>query len=96
MGGDRAGGTVIGIVGDVRDYGPAARVPPTLYLAHAQWPVGAMTIVAKARNGDPSSLVQPMRALLQDLDPRRADVGGALDGADCRRPRSRSRACIWC
>ena len=28
-----------------------------------------MTIVAKARNGDPSSLVQPMRALLQDLDP---------------------------
>ena len=45
------------------------RVPPTLYLAHAQWPDGAMTIVAKARNGDPSSLVQPMRALLQDLDP---------------------------
>ena len=43
--------------------------PPTLYLPHAQWPVGEVTIVAKARNGDPSSLVQPMRALLQDLDP---------------------------
>ena len=27
-----------------------------------------MTIVAKARNGDPSSLVQPLRSLLQDLD----------------------------
>ena len=26
LGGARAGGTVIGIVGDVRDYGPAARV----------------------------------------------------------------------
>jgi putative ABC transport system permease protein len=28
-----------------------------------------MTIVAKARNGDPLSLVQPMRALLQEMDP---------------------------
>ena len=28
-----------------------------------------MTIVAKARNGDPASLVQPMRSLLQELDP---------------------------
>ena len=27
-----------------------------------------MTIVAKARNGDPLSLVQPMRSLLQELD----------------------------
>ena len=71
LGGARAGGTVVGIVADVRDYGPAAPVPPTLYLPHAQWPDGAMTIVAKARNGDPSSLVQPLRSLLQDLD---ADV----------------------
>jgi putative ABC transport system permease protein len=69
MGGDRAGGTVIGIVGDVRDYGPAAPVAPTLYLSHPQWPVGGVSIVAKARNGDPSSLVQPMRTLLQELDP---------------------------
>ncbi len=68
LGGARAGGTVVGIVADVRDYGPAAPVPPTLYLPHAQWPDGAMTIVARARNGDPSSLVQPLRSLLQDLD----------------------------
>jgi predicted permease len=68
LGGARAGGRVIGIVGDVREHGPAARVPPTLYLAHAQWPDDSMTIVAKARNGDPSSLIQPMRALLQELD----------------------------
>jgi putative ABC transport system permease protein len=69
LGGARAGGTVVGIVGDVRDFGPASRVSPTLYLAHAQWPDGYVTIVAKARNGDPSSLVQPLRALLQTLDP---------------------------
>ena len=69
MGGERAGGTVVGIVGDVHEHGPAAPVPPMLYLAHGQWPVGSVAIVAKARNGDASSLVQPMRALLQDLDP---------------------------
>jgi putative ABC transport system permease protein len=69
MGGDRAGGTVVGIVGDIRDHGPAAPVPPTLYLPHAQWPVGGVSIVVKARNGDPASLVQPMRALLLELDP---------------------------
>jgi predicted permease len=68
MGGERAGGTVIGIVGDVRDFGPASPAPPTIYLAHAQWPEGAVSIVAKARNGDAASLVQPLRAVLQDLD----------------------------
>jgi putative ABC transport system permease protein len=68
MGRGRAGGAVIGIVGDIRDFGPASRVAPTLFLPHAQWPDGYMTVVAKARDGDPASLVQPMRALLQDLD----------------------------
>jgi len=68
LGGPRAGGTVVGIAADVREHGPAALVPPTLYLPHAQWPNGSMTIVAKARNGDPSSLVQPLRGLLQELD----------------------------
>jgi predicted permease len=69
LGGARAGGTVVGIAADVREHGPASRVPPTIYLPHAQWPDDSMTVVARARNGDPSSLVQPMRALLQELDP---------------------------
>ena len=68
LGGARAGGTVVGIARDVHDFGPASRVSPTLYLAHSQWPGDSMTIVAKARSGDPASLVQPMRALLQELD----------------------------
>ncbi|HWI20301.1 MAG TPA: FtsX-like permease family protein [Vicinamibacterales bacterium] len=71
QGGARAGGRVVGIAGDVREHGPAAPVAPTIYLAHAQFPDDSMTIVAKARNGDPASLVEPMRALLQELD---ADV----------------------
>jgi predicted permease len=69
LGGPRAGGTVIGLVGNVREHGPASPVPPTIFLPHAQWPDDAMTIVAKARNRDALSLVQPMRALVEEFDP---------------------------
>ena len=68
MGGARAGGTITGVAGDVHDHGPSARVAPTLYLAHGQWPVDSVTIVARAR-GEASSLVEPMRAVLHDIDP---------------------------
>jgi predicted permease len=68
LGGARAGGTVVGLVGDVREHGPASPVPPTIFLPHAQWPDDAMTIVAKARNRDALALVLPMRALVQELD----------------------------
>ena len=68
MGRGRAGGTVVGVVGDVRDYGAASRPAPTLFLAHGQWPVDAMTIVAKSR-GEPSTLIEPLRALLREMDP---------------------------
>lgn len=69
LGAGRAGGTVVGIVGDVREYGPASPVPPTIFLPHAQWPDDAMTMVVKARNREAPALVQPMRALVQELDP---------------------------
>ena len=68
LGGEQAGGVIIGVVGDVHERGPAVRAPPTLYLPHAQWPVDSMTVVAKGR-GEPSSLVEPMRSVLQNLDP---------------------------
>ena len=68
MGRGRASGTVVGVVGDVREYGPASRPAPTLFLAHGQWPVDSMTIVAKSR-GEPSALIEPLRGLLRDMDP---------------------------
>ncbi len=68
MGRGRASGTVVGVVGDVRDYGPASRPAPTMFLAHGQWPVDSMTIVAKSR-GEPSALIEPLRALLREMDP---------------------------
>lgn len=68
LGGEQAGGVIVGVAGDVRENGPAAPAPPTLYLAHAQWPADFMTVVAKA-HGEPAGLIEPMRAILRDLDP---------------------------
>jgi predicted permease len=68
MGRGQAGGTIVGVVADVRDYGPASRPAPTLFLAHGQWPVDSMSIVAKSR-GEPSALIEPLRALLREMDP---------------------------
>jgi hypothetical protein len=49
MGGARAGGTITGVAADVHDHGPSARVAPTLYLAHAQWPVDSKAEGKKAQ-----------------------------------------------
>ncbi len=68
LGGEQAGGAIIGVVGDVREHGPASPSPPTLYLAHAQWPLDFMSVVAKSR-GESAALIEPMRAILRDLDP---------------------------
>lgn len=68
LGGDPAGGVVVGVAGDVREFGPAVEAPPTLYLAYAQWPISYMSIAAKSR-GDAALLIEPMRAILRDLDP---------------------------
>lgn len=68
LGGPSAGGTIVGLVADVRDFGPASPVAPTIYLPYGQWPDDSMTIVAKARSGDPSTLIQPMQAAMQELD----------------------------
>ena len=67
MGRGRAGGAIVGVVGDVRDYGPASRPAPTLFLAHGQWPVDSMSIVVKGR-GEPSALIEPIRAMLREID----------------------------
>jgi putative ABC transport system permease protein len=68
QGGANAGGTVVGIVGDIHDLQPGLPVRPSLYLAHAQFPVDGVSLVARSRN-DPTVLIEPMRALLAALDP---------------------------
>ncbi len=67
LGGDRAGGEVIGVVGDVRDVGPAAPGRPTLYLSHAQFPMGFLTIAVRAPETD--DLVSWLRSSVASVDP---------------------------
>jgi putative ABC transport system permease protein len=63
-----AGGRVVGVVGDVRDFGPVTTTKPTVYLSFAQFPMNYVTVVLKTR-GAPATVVEPARALLKDLDP---------------------------
>jgi predicted permease len=68
QGGPAAGGTVVGIVENVHDRGPGSPPRPTVYLAHAQFPVDFVTIVTKAR-GEPTALIEPLRKIVQAQDP---------------------------
>jgi putative ABC transport system permease protein len=68
LGRGQAGGTVVGVVADSHEWGPAEAPPPMLYLAHAQFPVGDMGIVLRD-DGDPGRLIPAARSVLHDLDP---------------------------
>ena len=43
--GERAGGEVVGILGDIKDAGLAEPNPPQIFLPYPQWPVGRMTVL---------------------------------------------------
>lgn len=67
QGGAPAGGTVVGVVRDVYDFGPAVAVRPSVYLAHAQFPVSFMTVTVRGRTG--VTPIEPLRTLVSGLDP---------------------------
>jgi putative ABC transport system permease protein len=67
QGGIPAGGTVIGIAGDVHDRGPALPARPTIYLTHGQFPVDFFSVAVKAR-GEPSALVEPLRRIVAAMN----------------------------
>jgi putative ABC transport system permease protein len=67
QGGVNAGGTVVGVAKDVHDFGPAAQVRPTVFLAHGQFPVDFLSIVARGANGPVS--VDVLRTIVTRLDP---------------------------
>ena len=66
--GERAGGTVVGVAANARYFGPTNPIRPTIYLAHAQFPMDFVTVTIKARQ-ESASVVEPARALLAELDP---------------------------
>ncbi|HEX5217488.1 MAG TPA: ABC transporter permease [Vicinamibacterales bacterium] len=67
-GGPRAGGEVVGVVGDIHDTGPARRVRPTVYLAQAQFPSDSLTVLVKS-SAAPAEIVPWMRAAVGAADP---------------------------
>jgi putative ABC transport system permease protein len=70
LGGARGGGQVIGVVRDVHDAGLGADPRPTVYLAHAQFPVTDLAIAVRSAGSiDPLSLTSSVRAALSRLDP---------------------------
>ncbi|MGE0359131.1 MAG: ADOP family duplicated permease [Vicinamibacterales bacterium] len=66
--GERVGGRIVGVVADSRERGPMSTPLPTIYVAHAQFPVGFIAVTLRtAAAGGPD--VPMLRSVLGDLDP---------------------------
>jgi predicted permease len=67
--GDRAGGTVVGVVSDMRDFGPAEAAKPELFLSHSQIPVTYMSVAVRTASPNSEALLESVRARLASIDP---------------------------
>ena len=63
--------TIVGIVGDVKDYGRHLMTPPAIYLPLAQDPQRTVSLIVRAAEGG-SVNVADVRAALGDVDPNLA------------------------
>jgi putative ABC transport system permease protein len=64
----RGGGEVVGIVGDVKEFGLSEASAPQLYMPLRQWPVGRMA-VAMRTSTPPMSLADAAKAQVLAIDP---------------------------
>jgi putative ABC transport system permease protein len=67
-GGDRAGGTVVGVVADIRHNGLARATQPEVFFAHSQFPVDYFSMTVRTFV-PPQSLIGPIREQVRELDP---------------------------
>jgi putative ABC transport system permease protein len=65
---DKPWRTVVGVVSDVKQYGPDKPSNMALYFPLAQHPVSFMTLVART-SGDPAASIGAVRQVVQTLDP---------------------------
>ena len=65
--GKRFGGEIIGVVGDVRQFGPRQDSPPAYYAAADQWPTDEVVFVVKSATRA-AALVPALRAVVRDVD----------------------------
>jgi predicted permease len=64
----RPGGEVVGVIGDIRDRALAKPGVATIYLPHAQNPIGFLSFTMRTA-GDPMLLAKAARQALQETDP---------------------------
>jgi putative ABC transport system permease protein len=67
-GSPRAGGEVVGILGDIKDAGLAEPNPPQIYMPYRQWPINFMTLVLKT-SVPPLTLADAAKAQVAAVDP---------------------------
>lgn len=68
LGGARVGGTVVGVVADIKHSSLADDAPPEIYAAHAQFPVDFMSVVVRS-SVPPGSLIPVIRNEVREIDP---------------------------
>ena len=64
----RAGGEVVGVIGDLKESALSQPADPTMYLSHAQFPMGFMSVAIRT-SGDPLPLAKLAQAALAATDP---------------------------
>jgi putative ABC transport system permease protein len=64
----RAGGEVVGVIGDLKEDGMDRPSSPTIFLAHAQFSEGYLGVALRTA-GDPSALTSSAQAALAEVDP---------------------------
>ncbi|HVO12426.1 MAG TPA: ABC transporter permease [Vicinamibacteria bacterium] len=74
--GRKAGGEVVGVVGDVKERGLAAEHPPEIYVPYAQFPVHSMDLVLRT-SVEPRSLAPVVERVVHGLDPQLPVAGVA-------------------
>jgi putative ABC transport system permease protein len=60
--------TIVGVVGDIRAFGPAQEIWPELYMPYEQHPTADMHLLARTA-GDPLALSDTLRRIVQTRSP---------------------------
>jgi putative ABC transport system permease protein len=66
--GDTTTGEIVGVVGDIREMGPAQEPSPALYRPYAQMPMYQMALVVRTA-GEPASMASAVAAAVRRIDP---------------------------
>jgi predicted permease len=67
QGNHRFGGTIVGVVGDVRQFSLASAPVAEIYAPFAQWPLDEMSVVIRT-TGSPPAVLATARDVVRDLD----------------------------